>query len=112
MIFMHMLFLFGTYSEAMKAVEMSGSRTLPKFARTLSVLLGMTLLAGCREGVDGRIRRAHELARRPTPANKDRIEALLKDSDRDVRATAIVLMERLDGERAKRMAQSALSDPD
>lgn len=70
------------------------------------------LLAGCENGVDARIRHAHALGEHPTLANKDRIEALLKDEDRDVRATAIVVMEAIDRERAKRMAVAALDDAD
>jgi HEAT repeat protein len=69
-------------------------------------------LTGCAQGLDHRIERAYRLARNPTDGNKNRIEALLKDDDRDLRATALVLMETIDTARARRMAETALQDPD
>ena len=76
------------------------------------VCLTIALLAGCQTGVDGRITRAYSLARHPNEANKNRIEALLRDEDRDVRATALVVMGGIDKDRARRMAMGALTDPD
>lgn len=111
---------FHTYAKALKAVAFDGSPTRPKFARTLTRVgrrvaaagLAMALLTACHRDAGDRIRRAHALAQNPTEPNKDRIEALLEDRDRDVRATAIVVMEDLDRDRAKRMAATALRDPD
>ena len=105
---------------ALKAVAFGGSPMTPKSPRTLTrgygslvaAALSVLLLAGCKSGVDDRIRRAHDLGRRPTPANQARIEAMLKDGDRDVRATALIVMEGVDRDRAKRMAATALEDPD
>ena len=74
--------------------------------------LVLSLITGCAQGLDQRIDRAYRLARNPTAGNKNRIEALLKDGDRDLRATALVLMETIDTERARRMAADALGDPD
>lgn len=104
----------------LKAVAFSGSPTRRKFARTprrslkptLAAMLAMVVLAGCKAGIDDRISRAYALGRHPTEPNKNRLEALLRDDDRDVRATAIVVMETIDPERAQRMAASALDDPD
>jgi len=67
---------------------------------------------GCAADVGDRIDRAYAMARHPSPRKLDRIEALLGDSDRDVRATALVIVDSLDAERAKRMAAAALHDPD
>ena len=74
--------------------------------------LGWAQFSGCARGLDERIDRAYALARNPTPGNKNRIEALLQDPDRDMRATAVVLMETIDTERAQQMAKQALQDPD
>jgi HEAT repeat protein len=72
----------------------------------------LVLCASCANRVDARINRAYALARHPSDRNKNRIEALLHDDDRDVRATALILMASLDKERSTRMAQEALTDPD
>ena len=72
----------------------------------------LLLITSCAQGLDQRIDRAYRLARNPTAGNKNRIEALLKDGDRDLRATALVLMETIDKQRARRMAADALQDPD
>ena len=74
--------------------------------------LAASLLVGCSSGVGERINRAYTLARHPTPRNVDRIEAMLHDGDRDVRATALVVMQTLDTTRANRMATVAIQDPD
>lgn len=74
--------------------------------------LAIVLLAGCESGVDGRIARAYSLSRHPSEANKRRIEALLRDKDRDVRATALVVMASIDKDRARGMALGSLTDPD
>jgi HEAT repeat protein len=74
--------------------------------------LATALLAGCSMGVDARISRVYALARHPSEPNKSRIEASLLDEDRDVRATALVVMETIDRDRARRMAAGALKDPD
>ena len=76
------------------------------------VWIGIVLLVGCQAGVDERIGRVYSLARNPSEPNKNRIEALLNDEDRDVRATALVVMGGIDKGRAKRMAAAALEDPD
>jgi HEAT repeat protein len=78
----------------------------------MTAWLAIATLSGCTSGLDDRISRAYALARHPTEPNKDRIEALLKDEDRDVRATALVAMGSIDAARAKRLAIEALSDPD
>jgi HEAT repeat protein len=72
----------------------------------------MSAFAGCGAGIDDRISRVYAMGRHPTEANKNRIEALLRDGDRDVRATAIVVMQGIDAERARRMAATALQDSD
>jgi HEAT repeat protein len=74
--------------------------------------LAIGFLAGCQSGVDGRIARAYSLARHPSEAHKNRIEALLGDKDRDVRATALVVMGGIDKVRARNMALASLADPD
>jgi HEAT repeat protein len=81
-----------------------------KFARI--IVLAMIVFAGCRESVDTRIRHAYAFARHPTDAKKSRLEALLRDEDRDVRATALVAMESVDHARALQMALGALDDSD
>src|SRR5262245_22958047 len=67
---------------------------------------------GCRSGLDERIARIHELGRDPTEPNKNRVESFLHDDDRDVRATALVVMGAMDSDRAKRIAIGALADRD
>jgi HEAT repeat protein len=74
--------------------------------------LTIVTLFSCNRGVDDRIGRAYALARRPSESNKDRIAALLQDSDRDVRSTALVVMGTIDRDRAKLMAVAGLTDPD
>ena len=78
----------------------------------LIAFLTIALLPGCSRGIDDRISRAYALARRPSEPNKKRIEALLHDEDRDVRATALVVMGTIDRDRASRLAVGALDDPD
>ena len=85
---------------------------VPNLKAVLICGLALSLITNCAHGVDERIDRAYVLARNPTARNKDRIEALLRDGDRDIRATALVLMETIDKERAQRMAAGALQDPD
>ena len=89
---------FSWYVRVLKVVALSG--------------LAMSAFAGCGSRIDDRISRVYALGRRPSEANKDRIEALVRDQDRDVRATAIVVMQEIDPERAKRMASIALQDTD
>ncbi len=74
--------------------------------------LTIGVLAGCWSGVDERVARVHSLARHASEANKDRIEELSKDEDRDVRVTALVVMGEIDETRARTMAMASLSDPD
>ena len=74
--------------------------------------LAMALFAGCSTGVDDRIRRVYALGRYPSEPNKARIEASVRDENRDVRATALVVMETIDKDRARRMAAGALRDSD
>jgi len=74
--------------------------------------LVMSVFVGCQSGIHDRISRIYALGRHPSEANKNRIEALLHDRDRDVRATAIVVMKAVDPDRAQRMAATALQDPD
>jgi len=104
----------------LKAVFFDGSPKIPTSARTrrgragASVvgIVAFTLLGGCARDPDDRIAQAYALARHPSERNVARIESLLRDPDRDVRATSLVVMETLDHERAKRMAATAVQDPD
>lgn len=96
-----------TYSASLKAVAILGG-----WRSIIVTCLAMALLAGCQQRVDDRIAKAYALARRPTEPNKNRIQALLGDEDRDVRATALVVMGTIDVERARRMAAGSLTDPD
>jgi len=82
------------------------------YSKGLKFVVIVGLLSGCQTGIDGRITRAYSLARHPSEANKNRIESLLRDEDRDVRATALVVMAGIDKGRARRMAIGALTDPD
>jgi len=82
------------------------------YSKALKFVVIVGLLSGCQTGIDGRITRAYSLARHPSEANKNRIESLLRDEDRDVRATALVVMAGIDKGRARRMAIGALTDPD
>jgi HEAT repeat protein len=86
------------YANALKAISVAG--------------MAMVVLVGCTRGVDGRISRAYALGRHPSDPNKNRIEALLHDRDRDVRVTALVVMATVDMDRARRLATIALADPD
>jgi len=91
------------------------SRFVVIFGARGSILVGclaIGVLAGCQSGVDRRIARAYSLARHPSDASKNRIEALLGDKDRDVRVTALVVMGGIDKDRAKTMASASLADPD
>jgi HEAT repeat protein len=90
-------------------------KPIPIVGAQRSVLMGLltiAVLSACSRGVDDRIGRAYALGRRPSEANKKRIEALLHDKDRDVRATALAVMGAIDKDRASRLAVGALSDPD
>ena len=78
----------------------------------LVVGLAFATLSACARGPEDRIQRMYSWARRPSERNEGRIEASLEDGDRDVRAAALVVMDALDKARAKRMAFSALKDPD
>ena len=111
---------FYGYRMDLKAVAFGGLPTKPTttrrsrqpFGTIICVGLAACFLQGCTPDVGDRIARAHALARHPSPRKLDRIEALLGDRDRDLRATALVIMDSLDAERAKRMAAAALEDPD
>ena len=94
---MHIHSDFRPYAESVKAV---------------AIVLLVVGIGGCRSGPDDRIARAHELGRDPTEPNKNRVERLLEDDDRDVRATALVVMGSMDLPRAKRMAAGSLADQD
>ena len=94
---MHIYSDFRPYSESVKAV---------------AIVLLVVGICGCRSGPDDRIAWAHQLGREPTEPNKNRVERLLQDDDRDVRATALVVMGSMDAPRAKRMAAGALADRD
>jgi len=104
----------------LKAVAISGLPTMPTTTRRRRQAFGLIagtalaacLLSGCSTDIGTRIDRAYALARHPSPRKLDRIEALLGDSDRDVRTTALVIMESLDAKRAQKMAAVALRDPD
>jgi len=89
---------FSAYAKALKVVAVSG--------------LAMSVFAGCGTGIDDRISRIYALGRHPSEANKNRIEVLFRDRDRDIRATAVVVMNSVDPDRARRMAATALRDPD
>jgi HEAT repeat protein len=93
-----MQFSFSAYTRVLKAVALSG--------------LAMSAFAGCGDRIDDRISRVYAMGRHPSEANKKRIEALVRDRDRDVRATAIVVMNDIDPDRARRMATIALQDAD
>jgi HEAT repeat protein len=95
---MHMQFSFSAYARVLKVVAFSG--------------MAMSAFAGCGARIDDRISRVYALGRHPSEANKNRIEALIRDRDRDVRATAIVVMKDIDPDRARRMAAIALQDAD
>jgi HEAT repeat protein len=95
---MHSKNLIRTYLQALKAISVGG----------LSAFIGLS----CARGIDARIDGAYVLARHPNEGNKNKIEALLHDPDRDVRATALVVMQGIDRERAERIAAGALQDPD
>jgi len=83
------------------------------FSRWLGAgTLAIALLSGCQTGVDGRIRRGYALARHPSAGNKNRVEAMLLDPDRDVRTTALVIMGGIDAVRARAMALRSLDDSD
>jgi len=87
--------------------------TYPRFLKAVAFIgLAIISLPGCSTGVDERIRRVYALGRHSSEPNKDRIEASLRDEDRDVRATALVVMGTVDDDRARRMAAGALQDPD
>ena len=75
-------------------------------------VLAIPAFSGCDARIGDRISAVYALGRHPSEANKNRLEALLRDRDRDVRATAIVVMETIDKDRARRMAVRALQDPD
>jgi len=95
---------------ALEAVPIGGGPPSPKTTRIL--FLAAVLLSACGQEPGERIRGAYDAARHPTEANKVRIEALLRDDDRDVRTTALVVMESLDLERAQAMARTAIDDRD
>jgi HEAT repeat protein len=95
------------YSMSLKLVPIVGVQRSSCIA-----LLTIATLSACSRGIDDRISGAYALGRRPSGANKKRIEALLRDEDRDVRATALVVMGNIDKDRASQLAVGALSDPD
>jgi HEAT repeat protein len=92
------------------AFESCRRRHLRGFRAITFVAIGV--VAACNRGIETRMNSAYALSHHPTPRNQDRIEALLKDPDRDVRTTALVVMSGLDKGRAARMAEVALADPD
>ena len=98
MLLVHMQHSFSAYTRVLKAVAFS--------------VIAITLLSGCKARIGDRISGVYALGRHPSEAKKNRLEALLRDRDRDVRATAIVVMETIDKDRARRMAVTALQDPD
>ena len=102
-----MQYLISEYSASLKAVKFVG----PGRLRVVAALV-VVLCAGCGSEIDHRISRAYALARNPTEPNKNRIELLAQDGDRDVRATALVVMGTIDKERARRMAGIAMTDRD
>jgi hypothetical protein len=118
--FMHILDRYGAYSMTLKDVPIGGAQTAPTTARSsprspvsgAALVLAAAVLAGCNGGSEGGVRRAYELARDPTEPNKNHIERLLADADRDVRAAALVVMEPIDPVRATKMAGVAIDDPD
>jgi len=90
-------------------------KSVPIIGAARSILLAsfaISALSGCGTSIEDRIGRAYALARNPSEQNKSRLESLLRDEDRDVRATALVAMGSIDVERARRLALGALSDPD
>ena len=95
---MHMQYSFSAYTRVLKAIAFGG--------------LAMSAFAGCGARIDDRVSRVYAMGRHPSEANKNRIEALLRDRDRDVRATAMVVMKEIDPDRAQRMAATALQDAD
>ncbi len=117
---MYMHYFFIHYSSDLKSVAVGGLPTSRKLARTfgdrarLVVLIGAAMLstAACKSRLDDRISDAFALGRRPTESKKQRIEALAHDDDRDIRATALVVMDSVDHVRAKKIAAEALQDPD
>jgi HEAT repeat protein len=94
----------------LKPIKVVGGRR--SIAVAFLMIPMLCALCGCGRGIEGRISRAYALGRRPSEANKARIEALLRDEDRDVRATALVVMGSVDRERGSRLAVGALKDPD
>ena len=117
---MHMQHSFYGYRMDLKAVAFGGLPTTPTtprrsrqpFGTIVRAGLAVCFLQACTADVGDRIAEAHALARHPSPRKLDRIEALLVDQDRDLRTTALVIMDSLNPERAKRMAVAALQDPD
>jgi HEAT repeat protein len=98
------------YSMTLKPITIVGERRA--IALAFLAIPMLCTLCGCGRGVEDRISRAYALGRRPSEPNKARIEALLVDEDRDVRATALVVMGSVDKARASRLAVGALIDPD
>jgi HEAT repeat protein len=80
--------------------------------RIVTVALAVAAIAGCARGSENRIRRLYALGRHPSASNRDRIAAFLEDPDRDVRASALVVLESVDAPRAVELARRALDDPD
>jgi hypothetical protein len=109
---MHMNTLFIDYSTTLEVVSSGGSPTLRKLAKAVLPVLLAALAGGCGHDVDARIRALYNEQRRIDDRSKGRIEAALGDPDRDVRATALVVMRGIDAERAAKMADRALDDTD
>jgi hypothetical protein len=104
--------LFIDYSTTLEVVPSGGSPTLRKLAKAILPALVVALAGGCGHDVDARIRSLYKEQRRVDDRSKARIEAALGDPDRDVRATALVVMRGIDAERAAKMADRALDDTD
>jgi HEAT repeat protein len=113
---MHIVDCEDAYLATVKVVPIRGKRKLPTgvkgSVRGALVTACILALAGCDGGPESRIRRAYELGRNPTEPNKNRLVALAGDSDRDVRANALVVLETIDSARAAALGRKALGDPD
>lgn len=96
----------------LKVVPNGGSPTFRKLAKAILLILLAALAGGCGRNVDARIRALYNEQRHIDDRAKSRIEAALLDPDRDVRATALVVMRGIDAERAAKMADRALDDND
>ncbi|HEX4823504.1 MAG TPA: HEAT repeat domain-containing protein [Candidatus Polarisedimenticolaceae bacterium] len=76
------------------------------------LVASMALSAGCRGDEEATIQRIHDLGRKPTEPNRNRIADLVHDPDRDVRANVLLVLNEVDPVRAKTLARAALTDVD